>query len=136
VAGRKGMTDLSGGGSGASVTTAGLNVYSNSNASSRPKNLGDESRSDDSELESDDDDDIIIIYHSDFNSCSNKIKTWQYTYIHTYMDALHDVHEKIKMKKEREMHAQQQQQQPQQYQQPPYEIRDPHGILYLLRSRL
>jgi hypothetical protein len=57
------------------------------------------------------------------------------------MDALHDVHEKIKMKKEREMHAQQQQQQqqqqqPQQYQQPPYEIRDPHGILYLLRSRL
>jgi hypothetical protein len=54
------------------------------------------------------------------------------------MDALHDVHEKIKMKKEREMHAQQQQQQQQQqqYQQPPYEIRDPHGILYLLRSRL
>jgi hypothetical protein len=49
------------------------------------------------------------------------------------MDALHDVHEKIKMKKEREMHAQPQ---PQPQPQPSYEIRDPHGILYLLRSRL
>ena len=78
VVGRTGMADLSGGGSGISVTNAGSKVYLNSNASSRPKNLGNESDSVD-ELESDDDDDIII-YHSDFNSCSNKIKTWQYAY--------------------------------------------------------
>jgi hypothetical protein len=83
VVGRTGMADLSGGGSGISITNAGSKVYLNSNASSAtvgdalPKNLGNES---DSELESDDDDDIIIIYHSDFNSCSNKIKTWQYAY--------------------------------------------------------
>jgi hypothetical protein len=54
------MTDLSGGGSGASVTNAGSNVYSNSNASVGPKNLVSES---DSELESDDDDDIIIVLY-------------------------------------------------------------------------
>ena len=47
------------------------------------------------------------------------------------MDALNDVHEKIKWKREREeIHENQAQAQPQ------YEIRDPHGILYLLRSRL
>jgi hypothetical protein len=52
VAGRKGMTDLSGGGSGASVINIGSNV--NSNTSSTPKNLGSESDSDDDddELES------------------------------------------------------------------------------------
>lgn len=43
------------------------------------------------------------------------------------MDALNDVHEKIKWKQEREKCEQAQQQ---------YEIRDPHGILYLIRSRL
>ena len=138
--GRTGMADISGGGSSsASVTNAGSKVYSN--ASSRPKNRGDES---DSELESDDDDDIIIIYHSDFNSCSNKIKTWQYAYAYMEqqqqqqqqttecMDAVNDVYEKIRMKQmkqAREIHGQQQQQSQ-------YEIRDPHGILYLLRSRL
>jgi hypothetical protein len=51
------------------------------------------------------------------------------------MDAVNDVHEKIKWKREREeIHEKQAQQQAQQ--QPQYEIRDPHGILYLLRSRL
>jgi hypothetical protein len=40
------------------------------------------------------------------------------------------VHEKIKWKREREMCEQQTQAQQQ------YEIRDPHGILDLLRSRL
>ena len=76
--GRTGMADLSGGGSGISVTNAGLKVYLD--ASLGPKNRGDESDSVD-ELESDDDDDIIIIYQSHFNSCSNKIKTCQYIYI-------------------------------------------------------
>ena len=52
------------------------------------------------------------------------------------MDALNDVHEKIKWKREREICEQQAQQQAQAQQQPQYEIRDPHGILYLLRSRL
>ena len=60
------------------------------------------------------------------------------------MDALNDVHEKIKWKQEREKCEQQTQQQvqvqaQQQVQvqaQQQYEIRDPHGILYLLRSRL
>lgn len=47
------------------------------------------------------------------------------------MDAVNDVYEKIKWKREREeIHEKQAQQQSQ------YEIRDPHGILYLLRSRL
>ena len=145
MVGRTGMDDISGGGSGISVTNAGSNVYSN--ASFGPKNRGDES---------DDDDDIIIIYHSDFNSCSNKIKTWQsYTYIHIMqqqqqqqhqtmecMDAVNDVYEKIRMKQinqmkqAREIHEQQQQHQQQHQQQSQHEIRDPHGILYLLRSRL
>jgi len=92
---------------------------------------------------------IFILVNYKIKTCHNaNIHTDRHTYIHSmqpsHMDALHDVHEKIKMKKEREMHAQQQQQpqqqpqqqQQQQYQQPPYEIRDPHGILYLLRSRL
>jgi len=56
------------------------------------------------------------------------------------MDAANDVHEKIKWKREREMCEQQQQpqyqQQVQAQQQSQYEIRDPHGILYLIRSRL
>jgi hypothetical protein len=51
----------------------------------------------------------------------------------SHMDALNDVHEKIKWKQEREM-CEQQAQQVQAQQQ--YEIRDPHGILYLIRSRL
>ena len=59
----------------------------------------------------------------------------------SHMDALNDVHEKIKWKQEREM-CEQQTQQPVQVQaqqvqaQQQYEIRDPHGILYLIRSRL
>jgi isocitrate dehydrogenase len=52
------------------------------------------------------------------------------------MDAVNDVYEKIKWKREREMHAQMQQQQQQPQSQQQYEIRDPHGILDLLRSRL
>jgi hypothetical protein len=52
------------------------------------------------------------------------------------MDALNDVHEKIKWKQAREMREQQTQQQVQVQAQQQYEIRDPHGILYLIRSRL
>ena len=55
------------------------------------------------------------------------------------MDAVNDVHEKIKWKREREENHEkqaQQQAQVQAQQQPQYEIRDPHGILYLIRSRL
>jgi hypothetical protein len=57
------------------------------------------------------------------------------------MDAVNDVYEKIRMKQinqtkqAREMCEQQQQQQQHQHQHL-YEIRDPHGMLYLLRSRL
>lgn len=54
----------------------------------------------------------------------------------SHMDALNDVHEKIKWKQEREMCEQQQVQAQVQSQQQQYEIRDPHGILDLLRSRL
>jgi hypothetical protein len=57
VAGRKGMTDLSGGGSGASAINAGSNVNSNASATVGPKNLRDESDSDDND-DNDDDDEL------------------------------------------------------------------------------
>lgn len=46
------------------------------------------------------------------------------------VDAINDVHEKIKMKQEREIHAQQTQPQGNLN----HEIRDPHGILHILKS--
>ena len=45
------------------------------------------------------------------------------------VDAINDVHEKIKWKQAREMHAQK----TQSHQQLP-ELRDPHGILHILKS--
>jgi hypothetical protein len=149
VFGRTGMDDVSGGGSGASA----INAVSNASATVGPKNLRDESDSDDN-----DDDElesviciqsICILFY--FGQLQNKNMSMHFMYAtHTqymqpsHMDALHDVHEKIKMKQEREMHAQQTQPQGNQPQgnQPQgnlnlnHEIRDPHGIMHLLRSRL